>query len=84
MHPTIQKGGDVVNINIDPESETLIYWIKEDVAREFGVNLGAEATAYANGSVGGEITKRLVAMSLYQLSIRTSTYPNHWISNPKY
>ena len=33
------------------------------IDQEFGVQLGADSTARANGSVGGEITKRLVAMA---------------------
>ena len=37
------------------------------IANELGVNLGADATARANGSVGGEITKRLVKMGESQL-----------------
>ncbi len=41
--------------------------MKYEIASEFGVNLGPEATARANGSVGGEITKRLVAMAEQQL-----------------
>ncbi|PGS59415.1 hypothetical protein COC69_33395 [Bacillus cereus] len=65
-----------MNIRTDSNSETWISWMKDDVAREFGVKLGAEATARANGSVGGEITKRLVAMSLQQLSGVTSIHPN--------
>ncbi|MCM3567653.1 alpha/beta-type small acid-soluble spore protein [Neobacillus mesonae] len=36
--------------------------MKEEIANEFGVELGADTTARANGSVGGEMTKRLVAM----------------------
>ena len=39
-----------------------------EIAQEFGVNLGAETTSRANGSVGGEITKRLVSMAQQQLS----------------
>ncbi|MGM9921327.1 MAG: small, acid-soluble spore protein, alpha/beta type, partial [Bhargavaea sp.] len=35
--------------------------MKEEIAQEFGVQLGENATARANGSVGGEITKRLIA-----------------------
>ena len=35
--------------------------MKYEIAQEFGVQLGGESTARANGSVGGEITKRLVA-----------------------
>ncbi|GAB3791969.1 small, acid-soluble spore protein, alpha/beta type [Virgibacillus kimchii] len=34
--------------------------MKTEIAQEFGVQLGAETTSRANGSVGGEITKRLV------------------------
>ena len=34
--------------------------MKNEIANEFGVNLGADSTSRANGSVGGEITKRLV------------------------
>lgn len=35
--------------------------MKYEIASEFGVNLGADTTSRANGSVGGEITKRLVS-----------------------
>ena len=38
--------------------------MKTEIANEFGVTLGPDATARQNGSVGGEITKRLVAQSL--------------------
>ena len=38
--------------------------MKTEIANEFGVHLGPDATARQNGSVGGEITKRLVAQSL--------------------
>ena len=41
--------------------------MKYEIASEFGVTLGAETTARANGSVGGEITKRLVQMAEQQL-----------------
>ena len=41
--------------------------MKFEIANEFGVNLGAETTSRANGSVGGEITKRLVQMAEQQL-----------------
>jgi small acid-soluble spore protein B (major beta-type SASP) len=41
--------------------------MKYEIAQEFGVNLGADTTSRANGSVGGEITKRLVAMAESQL-----------------
>ncbi|MFE7083169.1 small, acid-soluble spore protein, alpha/beta type [Priestia megaterium] len=41
--------------------------MKYEIASEFGVNLGADTTARANGSVGGEITKRLVQLAEQQL-----------------
>ncbi|WP_416435418.1 small, acid-soluble spore protein, alpha/beta type [Priestia megaterium] len=41
--------------------------MKYEIASEFGVNLGPDTTSRANGSVGGEITKRLVQMAEQQL-----------------
>lgn len=41
--------------------------MKTEIAQEFGVQLGADQTSRANGSVGGEITKRLVTMAQQQL-----------------
>lgn len=52
---------------VAPGSATAIDQMKYEIASEFGVNLGPEATARANGSVGGEITKRLVQMAEQQL-----------------
>ncbi|MFU0788398.1 small, acid-soluble spore protein, alpha/beta type [Cerasibacillus sp. JNUCC 74] len=40
--------------------------MKYEIAQEFGVQLGPETTSRANGSVGGEITKRLVQMAEQQ------------------
>lgn len=37
--------------------------MKQEIANEFGVQLGADTTARANGSVGGEMTKRLIRMA---------------------
>ena len=34
--------------------------MKYEIANEFGVSLGADSTARANGTVGGEMTKRLI------------------------
>jgi hypothetical protein len=42
--------------------------MKYEIAQEFGVQLGADTTSRANGSVGGEITKRLVSMAEQQVS----------------
>ncbi|MCR6110203.1 alpha/beta-type small acid-soluble spore protein [Bacillus sp. A301a_S52] len=40
--------------------------MKYEIAQEFGVQLGPDATSRSNGSVGGEITKRLVQMAEQQ------------------
>ena len=45
-----------------PGSKQAIERMKYEIANELGVNLGPDATSRANGSVGGEITKRLVKM----------------------
>ena len=51
-----------------PGSKQAIERMKYEIANEFGVNLGPDATSRANGSVGGEITKRLVQLGQNQLS----------------
>ncbi|UOQ46785.1 alpha/beta-type small acid-soluble spore protein [Gracilibacillus caseinilyticus] len=49
-----------------PGVEQALDQMKYEIAQEFGVSLGADTTARANGSVGGEITKRLVTMAEQQ------------------
>ena len=51
-----------------PGAKQAIERMKYEIANEFGVNLGPDATSRANGSVGGEITKRLVKLGQNQLS----------------
>ena len=46
-----------------PGSESAVSKMKYEIANELGVNLGPDATARQNGSVGGEITRRLVSMA---------------------
>ena len=53
---------------VTPGSKEAIDRMKYEIANEFGVQLGAAATARANGSVGGEITRRLVQMGQSQIS----------------
>lgn len=57
-----------------PGDQNAIDQMKYEIANEFGVNLGPDTTARANGSVGGEITKRLVKMGQEQMS--RSSYNN--------
>ena len=40
-----------------PGAQNAIDQMKYEIANEFGVNLGPDTTARANGSVGVEITK---------------------------
>ena len=51
-----------------PGAKQAIERMKYEIANEFGVNLGPDATSRANGSVGGEITRRLVQNGLNQVS----------------
>ncbi|WNJ75558.1 alpha/beta-type small acid-soluble spore protein [Bacillus velezensis] len=46
-----------------PQAASAIEQMKYEIASEFGVQLGAETTSRANGSVGGKITKRLVRLA---------------------
>ena len=50
-----------------PGAQAAIDNMKAEIANEFGVTLGADTTARQNGSVGGEITKRLVKQAQQQL-----------------
>ena len=56
------------NKMVVPGAKQAIERMKYVIANEFGVNLGPDATARANGSVGGEITKRLVQLGQNQIS----------------
>lgn len=50
-----------------PGSREVLETMKYEIAREMGIKLGAETTARLNGTVGGEMTKRLVRMGEQQL-----------------
>lgn len=45
-----------------PGARQAIDKMKYEIASELGVQMGPDTTSRANGSVGGEITKRLVQM----------------------
>jgi len=51
-----------------PGAKQAIDKMKYEIANEFGVNLGPDTTSRANGSVGGEITRRLVQNGMNNLS----------------
>ena len=58
---------------VAPGAAEAINQMKYEISNEFGVQLGAETTSRANGSVGGEITKRLVRMGEQQISGRSQS-----------
>ncbi len=49
-------------------SKQILENMKYEIAKEFGVNLGPETSSRLNGSVGGEMTKRLVNLGMQQLN----------------
>ena len=51
-----------------PGAKQAIDKMKYEIANEFGVSLGDDTTSRANGSVGGEITRRLVQSGMNNLS----------------
>ena len=56
------------NQKVVPQAKQALNQMKLEIANELGVNLGPDATSRANGSVGGEITRRLVQNGLNQVS----------------
>jgi small acid-soluble spore protein D (minor alpha/beta-type SASP) len=51
-----------------PGIEQYLEQVKYEIAQEFGVQLGSDTVSRANGSVGGEMTKRLVKQAQAQMS----------------
>lgn len=51
-----------------PDARQALDQMKVEIANEFGVQLGPDTPSRLNGSVGGEITKRLVALAQSQMS----------------
>lgn len=56
------------NQKLIPGAKNALEQMKYEIAAEFGVNLGADTSSRQNGSVGGEITKRLVAFAEQHVS----------------
>jgi len=51
-----------------PGIEQALDQIKFEIAQEFGVQLGSDTASRSNGSVGGEITKRLIKQAQSELA----------------
>lgn len=58
------EGGEIMNNNklVVPGSKQALEDMKYEIARELGINLGADTTSRLNGTVGGEMTRRLVKL----------------------
>lgn len=52
---------------IVPGAKQALEQMKYEIAREFGITLGADTASRANGTVGGEMTRRLVQLGEQQL-----------------
>ncbi|MED4732000.1 alpha/beta-type small acid-soluble spore protein [Aneurinibacillus migulanus] len=65
--PRTQQVSNNRNQLLAPQARTSLDQMKYEIASEFGVTLGPDTTSRQNGSVGGEITKRLVQMAEQQL-----------------
>jgi hypothetical protein len=64
----IQRHENNANEVLISVAASAIEQMKYEIARELGVTLGPDTSSRANGSVGGEITKRLVRMAEEQLT----------------
>lgn len=47
---------------VTPSSKQVLENLKYEIARELGISMGADQTSRLNGTVGGEMTKRLVEL----------------------
>ena len=60
------------NQKLVPESRNALSNMKFEIAKEFGINLkdgyNGDLTAREAGTIGGEVTKRLIKMAEQQLS----------------
>ena len=52
-------------------SKQAIENLKYEIARELGITLGADTSSRLNGTVGGEMTKRLVKLGEEYLNNRS-------------
>lgn len=68
-----------MHIETGLKSGSRLNGLKYDISKEYGIQLGPNTTARANGLVGGEITKRLVTISLQRLS--GTTQSSNWKQN---
>ncbi len=68
MNTANTQGSRSSNKLVVPGARQAIDQMKFEIAREFGVTLGPDTSSRLNGSVGGEITKRLVHLGQEQIA----------------
>ena len=71
---TPQQRSQSSNDRLIPQAASSLEQMKYEIASEFGVVLGADTTSRQNGSVGGEMTKRLVSIAENQLAGRSGQW----------
>jgi small acid-soluble spore protein B (major beta-type SASP) len=69
---TQQQRSQSSNQRLVPLAESALDQMKYEIASEFGVVLGGDTTSRENGSVGGEMTKRMVAFAEGQMAGRAT------------
>ena len=65
------SGGGNRNQKLVQGASQALDQMKYEIAQEFGIQLGADQTSRQNGSVGGEITKRMVQFAEQALAGQT-------------
>jgi len=76
LNTTTQGQRNNTNQLLVPQAENVIEQMRNEIAMEMGIELGANTTARDNGKVGGEITKRLVALGQQALANQNNN-PTH-------
>ncbi len=59
---------------VAPGSKEAVERLKYEIANELGITLGADTTARKNGTVGGQMTKRLVELG--EKTVANEVFPN--------
>ncbi len=68
MNHASNQNTSSTNKLVVPGAKQALDQMKFEIAREFGVTLGPDTASRLNGSVGGEITKRLVQLGQQQIA----------------
>ena len=76
LNTTTQGQRNNTNQLLVPQAENVIEQMRNEIAMEMGIELGANTSSRDNGRVGGEITKRLVALGQQALANQNNN-PTH-------